>query len=56
VTGRRNETTEIVVVTDEMIEAAQLVLSDHYLADGAYDLREPCLKAIFLAMDSVRPK
>ena len=41
-------------ITDEMYRAGSNALEEFYLGDGVYDLRKPCLMAVFQAMEAVR--
>jgi hypothetical protein len=43
-------------VTEEMLDAANAVLTNRYLGDGIYDLRREVLAEVFRAMDGVRAK
>ena len=37
-------------ISPEMIEAGTEALEPFYMGDGVYDLREPCLTAVYRAM------
>jgi hypothetical protein len=51
-----NEPTDEIEVTPEMIGAATLALMPFYMGEGAYDLREPCLTAVYRAMHETAAK
>ena len=45
-----------IVVTPEMCAAAHMVLSEHYLGDGGYDLSDDVIAEVYLAMAEARAR
>jgi hypothetical protein len=43
-------------VTEEMYDAGSEALGPFYMGDGVYDLRRPCLTAVYRAMREVERK
>jgi hypothetical protein len=52
--GRKSEGASEIEVTPKMLSAGSRALEAHYLGDAIYDLTDPTLREVFLAMYAAR--